>query len=528
MRDLTETNTVRRAFLRACAALLLGVLPSAHAQSVRIVPLSIRSVATVGGGASAGTAHLTVDSFGGMAQAASIAPGLLPAAVAPVAPSALLPAAVAPVAPSALPYPSERYAAIVPAKGTLGLPGGGVLRPELALSEKRRQAALLSASLPEQGLLVPLPGGSLDLWPRLLNMRMDVVALDEKGVIQKIAANLGHPGRDVPWNKVDPIALKGSRLLLLPAGKAGLLGLREGSPIAGTNVPAPSLNPPTLSKMILSGNGEAWSALLAYLRENPSTDLDGALSVAKSNLRSMTKDEASRRKRELVRFLDQALADRMLPQKLRDAISWHAPLRWARDLWKHPSTEREIVIDLKFGSWTHQSLWRISPVFTTSMRLGLLPLDLMRTTAHELGHLIAVDLVGGKTSQFRVFPSGNGHVESRTPDGWKRAAVFLAGPISQMLVGSVLFLGGILLLSSGAVGGVLLTLGAMRFLKNSINGGASTDWPGAAQALGFYRLALEMRHRWKNSKETSYLRMFLRLLREARGTKCRGGVAARR
>jgi hypothetical protein len=278
--------------------------------------------------------------------------------------------------------------------------------------------------------------------------------------------------------------------------------------------------------MILSGEEKSWGELLDHLRENPAAGLDDTLTLVERDLRGAAKkglkDSVAPRRREFGRFLDRLLADETLSAQVRDEASWHAPLRWAKSRLKRDYP----VIEIKHGSRVYEIPRRAANAAAAAYQLSTLPLTIMRTLAHELGHAMAAKLVGAQVIKFRIFPSGNGYILTpRAPGGWKSALIFLAGPLSQMFWGGVLLLIGFGLLSGGSWAGLAWLLAARQFLDGAIAGGGATDWPGAVKALGFERLSHEMRRRWSDPEEKRYVRMLLRLVRETARSSKRGCAA---
>ena len=380
---------------------------------------------------------------------------------------------------------------------TLRLAGGGSLEAEAALTQRRQAAALSATHIPEGGILVPLSrDAAFELWPRDLGTQLDVVVLGSDGEIRTILNSVRPSSPATPWTRVPLVSLRGEQLLLLPAGKADRLGLREGETIEGTGLRAPP-GPETMARAMLEGGAPGRGALLEYFRENPSSYglFDSALGSARRSIRAARLSGASAlagsRKRALDGFLDGLFRSERLGGSFIGVASWHFPRAWLRSL-----RGRAFVVELAMGRKSGE--WRV-PLL--AVELAKLPSRLARVFIHESGHFLAARLLGLPVGRFRVFPAGGGYISVEAPGGWRSAAVFLAGPLLQLVVGTALaVLGAAAVIGGAAWGAMAALLGALWAYRSAESG--SSDLPRAVASLGLKRLGRELACRWPRFKSS--------------------------
>jgi formate/nitrite transporter FocA (FNT family) len=67
------------------------------------------------------------------------------------------------------------------------------------------------------------------------------------------------------------------------------------------------------------------------------------------------------------------------------------------------------------------------------------PLLWLSTLAHELGHGVAAELVGGEFLRFEMFSDGSGVATTRSSTPWQRAAISAGGLVGPAMTAMVLF-----------------------------------------------------------------------------------------
>ena len=67
------------------------------------------------------------------------------------------------------------------------------------------------------------------------------------------------------------------------------------------------------------------------------------------------------------------------------------------------------------------------------------PLLWLSTLAHELGHGITAELVGGEFLRFEMFSNGSGVATTRSSSAWQRAAISAGGLVGPAITAMVLF-----------------------------------------------------------------------------------------